>query len=96
MSEPTRQQILEVNKQFRQGSLQKPNAPDVGYVSMVIPTKDFKILKIIYPDLASKDAQVRLKAWKKLEASALGEVYRVTRRSPNQVRRSNNHRIIVK
>ena len=94
--EPTRQKILEVNQQFRQGSLQKPVALDEGYVAMVIPTKDFKILKIIYPDLASHDHEIRLKAWKKLEASPLGEIYRVTRRSPNQVRRSNNHRIIVK
>ena len=42
--------------------------------------------------LQSKDKDIRLKAWKTLEASELGEKYRVTPRR----RGTNDHRIIVR
>lgn len=95
MTTPTRSQVLKDNQQRRLG-----NAPvrrlDEGYVALRIPTEDWKVLRILFPDLQSKDHAIRLAAWKKLEASEIGDKYRVTRRSPNQVRRANNHRIIVK
>lgn len=86
-----RNRILEHNHQARLG-----NAPvrklEEGYVALKIPLEDWTVLKRVYPELQSKDKDIRLKAWKKLEASALGEKYRVTPRRT----RTNDHRIIVK
>ena len=90
-----RNRILEANAAVRSGSLPVRKLEE-GYVALRIPTEDWKVLRRIYPDLESKDHKVRLAAWKKLEASELGDKYRVTKRSPRQVLRSPNNRIIVK
>lgn len=86
-----RNRILDHNYQARQG-----NAPvrklEEGYVALKIPVEDWQVLRKVYPELEAKDHTTRLKAWKKLEASALGEKYRVTPRR----HRTNDHRIIVK
>lgn len=97
MTTPTRNQVLEANQKLRQGMLtpEEVRALDMGYVAMRIPTDDWKVLRTLFPDLESKDHAVRLAAWKKLQASPVGEKYLVTR-TPNQVKRSNNHRIIMK
>jgi hypothetical protein len=96
MTEPTRSQVLEANKKLRQGMLtsEEVRALDMGYVAMRIPTKDWKVLRKLFPDLESKDHAVRLAAWKKLQKSPIGEPYLVTR-TAKQVQ-ANNHRIIVK
>lgn len=91
----TRNQVLQANQQIRQGSTPLPMKLDDGYVSMRIPKQDLPVLLKWNPDLESPDHETRLKAWKELEAGPLGDLYRVQKRSPNQVRRSNNHRIIV-
>ena len=80
---------------------------DDGYVSMRIPEKDdpttgvigYYTLTRLFPELKAEDPTVRLAAWKNLEASELGDVYRVTQRSPNQVKRMvqrGNQGIIIK
>lgn len=91
-----RNRILEANAAIRNGSLPRPARLEEGYVALRIPTEDWKVLRRIYPELESKDHTTRLKAWKKLEASELGDKYRVTQRSPSQVKRAADHRIIVK
>ena len=93
MSRRTR--ILEANQAVRNGSLPVRKLEE-GYVALRIPTEDWKVLRRLYPELESKDHTIRLKAWKKLEASPIGDKYRVTQRSPSQVKRAADHRIIVK
>lgn len=83
--------ILDANEGIRRGSINAPRKLDEGYVAFRIPEQDFKVLRVLYPDLVSKDNETRLKAWKRLEASAIGERYRVTARSPQQVRRASRH-----
>ncbi len=93
---PNRAQILEANNRIRRGNTPLPTKLDEGYVALRIPTDDYKVLRVLFPDLESEDPQIRLKAWKALEASEVGDKYRVQERSPLQVKRSNNHGIIVK
>lgn len=93
-----RDEVLADNQQRRQGSLPVTRLDD-GYVSLKIPEQDYAILTRLFPELKAKDPVVRLAAWKNLEASELGDKYRVTERSPNQVRRATalgNKGIIVK
>ena len=91
-----RQQVLESNRRIRQGSEPLPRRLPDGYVALRIPDEDWPVLKVLFPDLESKDHEIRLRAWKKFEASPIAEPYRVQKRSPAQVKRSANHRIIVK
>ena len=81
-----RRQILEHNKAVRE-----KRAPvrrlEEGEVVFKIPQGDYRVLTRIYPDLVSKDHTVRLKAWKDLRASPVGEKYLVTR-TPRQVKQS--------
>jgi hypothetical protein len=82
-----RKTILDHNRALREGVLPGPRRLDDGEVVFKIPTRDMKVLARIYPDLVNKDHDIRLKAWKKLRASPVGEKYLVTR-TPQQVRRS--------
>lgn len=98
MTTPNRRQVLRHNQAVRNGSAPVRRL-DEGYVALKIPEDDFKVLKVLYPDLLSKDNAIRLAAWKKLEASEIGDKYRVTKRSPAQVKRATklgNSGIIVK
>lgn len=52
-----------------------------------------KVLARLFPELVSKDHSVRLRAWKDLRASPIGEKYMVTR-TPRQVKRSQRGIII--
>ena len=87
----SRAKILEHNKQLQLG-----NAPvrrlEEGYVALKIPMEDWTVLRKLFPELESKDKDIRLKAWKTFEGSELGEMYRVTPKRKG----TNNHRIIVK
>ena len=102
----TPNQILKDNQARRSGSAPVRKL-DMGYVSMRIPQHDdpktqtigYKTLTRLFPDLVAEDPVVRLAAWKNLEDSELGAKYRVTERSPSQVRRAvkrGNKGIIVK
>ena len=82
--------ILDDNVKRRNGS-SPVRTLDEGYVALKIPEADFYILTKLFPELKSKDNVVRLAAWKNLEASELGDKYRVTRHSPNQVKRITRH-----
>ena len=97
MTTPNRIQVLNANRKLREGQLspEEVRALDMGYVAMRIPTDDWKVLRRVYPNLESKDHAVRLKAWKDLQKSPVGEKYLVTR-TPRQVKRSGDTRIIVK
>lgn len=88
---PTRKQVLALNRDVRQGTAPRPRRLEEGYVSMRIPTRDYKLLKRYDPELFHPDHEVRLRAWKRLEAGPLGDVYRVTERSPLEVRRAARH-----
>lgn len=93
-----RKAILDDNQKRRNGSAPVRRL-DEGYVALRIPEKDYYMLTRFFPDLKSKDEVVRLAAWKNLEASELGDKYRVTKRSPRQVQRAvryGNKGIIVK
>lgn len=93
-----RQTILDENVKHRNGTLPVRRL-DEGYVALKIPEDDYYILTRLFPELKAKDPVVRLAAWKNLEASELGDKYRVTKHSPNQVKRIakyGNQGIIVK
>lgn len=79
--------ILDHNHQVRDGRLPKPTRLDDGEVVFKIPTRDMKVLARIYPELVSKEHDLRLAAWKKLRNSPVGQKYLVTR-TPNQVKRA--------
>lgn len=85
-----RKAILEDNRLRRNGSLPVTRL-DEGYVALKIPETDYKVLCMVFPELKDTDPTVRLAAWKNLEASELGDKYRVTQRSPNQVKRATRH-----
>lgn len=87
----TRNQVLEANQRIRSGNSPLPTRLDDGYVALRIPKRDWPILRKWDPELESHDHEIRLKAWKRLEAGPLGELYRVTARSPSQVKRSTRH-----
>lgn len=82
-----RNDILKHNRTLREGSGQRPRCLDMGEVVFKIPEQDMKVLKRLFPDLVSKDHDVRLKAWHDLRRSPIGEQYLVTR-TPRQVKRS--------
>ncbi len=94
---PSPNQVLKDNQKRRNGG--PVRRLEDGYVSLRIPTHDdpqsgvigYKTLTNLFPELKAEDPTVRLAAWKTLEASELGDVYRVTERSPNRVRRAVRH-----
>lgn len=85
-----RKAILDDNVKRRNGS-EPVRRLDEGYVALRIPEPDYKVLRLLFPELNAKDPVVRLAAWKNLEASEIGDKYRVTRHSPNQVKRITRH-----
>ncbi len=94
----TPNQVLEDNQKRRQGSAPVRRLDD-GYVAMKIPERDdpktgvigYYTLVRLFPELKDPDPVIRLAAWKNLEASELGDMYRVTKRSPAQVKRATRH-----
>lgn len=103
MTTPTK--VLKDNQARRNGA--PVRRLDDGYVSMKIPKEDdpakgiigYRTLTRLFPELVSTDPVERLAAWKNLEASELGDMYRVTQRSPHRVKvvsRRGNQGIIVK
>jgi hypothetical protein len=103
---PSANQVLRDNHARREGR-GPVRRLDEGYVSMRIPEKDdpktgvigYYTLCRLFPELKAEDPTIRLQAWKRLEASELGDMYRVTEHSPAQVRRMvkrGNQGIIIK
>lgn len=89
----SRNKILEHNQALREGRGAGVRRLDDGEVVFKIPMKDMKVLQRIYPDLVSKEHDVRMSAWHKLRRSPVGRIYLVTR-TPNQVQRSTRGIII--
>lgn len=97
---PTPKHVLKDNQARREG-VAPVRSLDDGYVSMRIPEKTtvvdgvvvpgYNALCQMFPELRSDDHAVRLAAWKNLEAGELGDLYRVTKRSPKQVQRATRH-----
>lgn len=95
MTTPTRNEVLAANEAIRRGNARKPTRLPDGEVAFRIPTDDWPVLMRLFPDLQHPHAETRRTAWVKFRSSAVGEKYLVVR-SPAQVRRSNNNRIIIK
>ncbi len=87
-----RKLILESNRAVREGA--GATRLEDGEVTFRIPTKDMKVLQVIYPELVSTDHSIRLAAWHKFRKSPAAVPYLVTR-TPRQVRNSQRG-IIVK
>ena len=86
-----RKLILDNNAKLRQG--EGTRRLEDGEVTFRIPTKDMKVLQRIYPELVSKEHDIRLAAWKKFRSSPVAEKYLVVR-TPAQVKRSQRGIII--
>lgn len=97
---PTPHQVLKDNQLRREGRGPVRDL-DIGYTALRIPEKTcvvdgsvvpgFRDLVNLFPELASDDHEIRKAAWKNLEAGELGDLYRVTQRSPRQVQRSTKY-----
>lgn len=99
MAEMKPGRVLQLNQAISRGNADAPTRLDDGYVSLRIPTSEYRKLVLLFPDLKDPDPVVRLAAWKNLEASELGDRYRVQKRSPRQVQRATragNKGIIVR
>lgn len=103
---PNAHHVLKDN-QARRAGLAPVRSLEDGYVAMRIPQDDdpksgvigYHTLCKLFPELKAEDPTVRLAAWKNLEASELGDAYRVTEHSPLQVQRivrRGNRGIIIK
>ena len=76
LSQPSRALILERNARLRAkpGSLRDLTFARLG---LTIPLEDYHDLRLKYPDLASRDAQIRTAAWLRFIRSGESEPYRV-------------------
>lgn len=92
MTTPTRQQVLNANQAITRGNARKPTRLPDGETAFRIPENDWRVLMTTHPDLMHKNADTRMEAWRKFQHSPVAEKYLVVR-TPNQVQRSNNHRI---
>lgn len=74
---------LERNKLLREGRLPAPNNlgshGGFGGVALSIPPLDYEVIKRMFPDVTSKDHEIRSKAWQRFTKSPLSEPYRVSR-----------------
>lgn len=77
---PLRDQVLETNRKFREGQLPAPRHHEgIGYVGLRIPEFDFHLLKLRFPDLNSKDHEIRHKAWQKFLRDPRSEQYKINK-----------------
>lgn len=71
-----RASVLEENKQRRMGSLPAPRKLDFGAALLRIPELDYYCLVHRFPDLASPDAEIKTRAWKKFARDSASLPYR--------------------
>ena len=82
--DPNRRAILESNHRIREGL--DPGARNFGEsdgfgrVALRIPEFDYPFIKVMFPDIASRDAETRTKGWQAFSKSPLSEPYRVDRK----------------
>lgn len=76
LSQPSRGFILERNARLRAdpSGIRKL---DWGRPALTIPLEDLMHLKLKFPDLNSRDAEIRTRAWKKFLASGESRPYRI-------------------
>lgn len=78
-----RRAVLERNKRLRDGRDPKPktlgNGGGFAGVLLSIPELDYQVIKIMYPEVNSRNATERRNAWIKFANSPEGEPYRVDR-----------------
>lgn len=80
---PDRRRILEGVRRIREGIDPKPktlgSGGGFGGVMLTIPEFDFAVIRRMFPDLASRDHEIRRKAWLRFRNSVFSEPYRVDR-----------------
>lgn len=86
--DPDRPKILELNQAMRKQDQVGGVPDDWGYVALNIPIPDMRALQLRYPDLASIDREIQLKAWKKFIASPESEPYKLRRNDGKKLRRA--------
>lgn len=77
--DPNRPKILTLNQELRKLDRVGGVPEDWGYVALNIPVPDMRVLQVRYPDLASLDHEIQLKAWKKFIASPESAPYKLRR-----------------
>ena len=95
MTTSTRTEILNANDAIRRGNARKPTRLPDGEVAFRIPEADWPVLMTLFPDLKHTDASMRMAAWNKFKHDPVAEKYLVVR-TPNQVKRAGNTRIIAR
>ena len=95
LTEFTRAEILNANEAIRRGNARKPRKLPDGEVAFRIPEADWPVLMTLFPDLKHPDATMREAAWHKFKHDPVAEKYLVVR-TPNQVKRAGNIRIIAR
>lgn len=70
-----REHDLKLLKHIRDNKLHRKL--DWGYHAFAIPPMDWAVIKIRFPDLVSKDAQIMNQAWAKFRADPISMPYRV-------------------
>ena len=80
---PERAHILDGVRRIREGVDPKPKTlgrhEGFGAVMLSIPEFDYPFIRAMFPDIASQDAEIKTKAWKKFARSPLSEPYRINR-----------------
>jgi hypothetical protein len=76
---PDRPKILTLNEELRKLDRLEGVPEDWGYVALNIPVPDMRVLQVRYPDLASPDHEIQLRAWKKFIASPESAPYKLRR-----------------
>jgi hypothetical protein len=61
---------------MRSGRHPQPRALDFGAVLLTIPELDYYVLLARFPDLASQDAEIKTRAWKKFARDPASLPYR--------------------
>ena len=72
---------LKRNQLLREDRLPKPMHLGFGGVALSIPPLDYEVIKIMYPDVTSKDYEIRHRAWLAFIRSPESEPYRVHRKT---------------
>lgn len=76
LSQPSRRLILERNAELRKSEAVRDLS--FGRLALTIPLEDWQDLRARYPELASKDGEIRARAWQRFISSAESLPYKVT------------------
>lgn len=76
---PKRVKLLERISRIRQGTDPAPRDTGMGKVALSWPEFDYYVCMHRFPELNSRDAEIRLKATRKFMASPVSEPYKVSK-----------------